>query len=105
MTCKAHDSQGSPALNLHLPRDPLTVVEAKIEVARGSALYIRGQGEGLSWKKGQPLSRGFGGSWIWTTSKAKGKLLFKLLLNDKIWSNGEDLAVEAGQMIEVAPTF
>ncbi len=105
MTNQVHDSQKAPAVALHLPRDPLTVVEAKIDMARGNALYIRGQGEGLSWEKGQLLSRGFGGSWIWTTSKAKGKLLFKLLLNDEIWSNGADFTVEAGKMIEIAPAF
>jgi len=98
-------SQGLSTPNVHLPRDPLTVVEAKINVEQGNALYIRGQGKGLSWDKGQLLSRGFGGTWIWTTSKAKGKLLFKLLLNDKVWSKGDQLTVEAGKMIEVAPAF
>lgn len=96
----------SPTLmQLHLPRDPLTVVEAKIDVGPGNALYIRGQGEGLSWDKGQPLRRGFGGSWIWTASKAKGRVLFKLLLNDAIWCKGENLSVEAGKLAEIAPAF
>ncbi len=93
------------SLNLHRPRDPLTVVEAKIDVEQGNAVFIRGQGEGLSWEKGQPLNRGFGGSWIWASSKARGRLLFKLLLNDEVWSKGEDFAVEAGKMVLVAPAF
>ena len=92
-------------MRLQVPRDPLTIVEAKIEVRLGNALYIRGQGDGLSWDKGQPLSPGFGGRWIWKTSKAKGKVLFKLLLNDTIWAKGEDFGVEAGKMVEVVPVF
>jgi hypothetical protein len=83
----------------------LTVIEAQADVGSGNTLYIRGQGEGLSWKKGQPLKRGFAGRWIWTTSKAKGKVLFRLLLNDQTWAHGEQLAVAAGKMIQVAPAF
>ena len=92
-------------MKLQMPRDPLTIVEAKVDVELGNALYIRGQGDGLSWDKGQPLSPGFGGRWIWKTSNAKGNVLFKLLLNDKIWAKGEDVGVEAGKLIEVIPVF
>jgi hypothetical protein len=92
-------------MKLQIPCDPLTLVEAKVEVRLGNAIYIRGQGDGLSWDKGQPLIPGFGGRWIWKTSKAKGKVLFKLLLNDTIWAKGEKIGVEAGKMIEVVPVF
>jgi hypothetical protein len=92
-------------LQLQMPRDPLTPVEVKVEAGLGKALYIRGQGDGLSWEKGQRLSLGFGGRWIWKTCKAKGKVLFKLLLNDKILAKGEEVGVEAGKMIEVVPAF
>ena len=92
-------------MKLLMPRDPLTIVEAKVDVRLGDALYIRGQGDGLSWDKGQPLSPGFGGRWIWKTNRAKGKVLFRLLLNDEIWAKGEGIGVEAGKMIEVVPVF
>ncbi len=49
---------------LHTPSDPLTVVEANVDVGSGNAVYIRGQGDGLSWDKGQRLRPGFGGRWI-----------------------------------------
>ncbi len=92
-------------MKLQMPCDPLTIVEAKLDVGLGNALYIRGQGDGLSWDKGQPLSPGFGGSWIWKTGKAKGRVLFTLLLNDRIWAKGKHVGVEAGKMIEVVPVF
>jgi hypothetical protein len=94
-----------PRAKLVRPPDPLTVVEANVNVGLGNAIYIRGQGDGLSWDNGQRLSRGFGGTWIWTTSKARGKVQFRLLLNDKTCAKGEDFAVEAGKLIEVAPVF
>ena len=68
-------------------------------------MHIRGQGDGLSWDSGQPLQRGFGGTWIWTTSNAKRNLRFKLLLNDTIWAKGRDISVKAGKLIEVVPVF
>ncbi len=71
-----------------MPCEPLTLVEAKVDVGLGNALYIRGQGDGLSWNKGQRLTPGFGGSWIWKSTRAKGRVLFKLLLNDKIQAKG-----------------
>lgn len=92
-------------MKIQLPCDPLTIVEANFDVGPGDALFIRGQGDGLSWDKGQQLSPGFGGRWIWKTSNAKGKVLFKLLLNDKVWAKGKDVGVDAGKMIEVVPVF
>jgi hypothetical protein len=94
-----------PRVKLLTPSDPLTVVEANVHVEPGNALFIRGQGDGLSWENGQRLRRGFGGSWVWTTNKARGKVRFKLLLNDHTWAKGEALIVKAGQLIEVAPVF
>jgi hypothetical protein len=101
---KATTQQGQ-GLKLLVPADRLTVVEAQAEVSSGNSLYIRGQGQGLSWHKGQPLKRSFAGKWIWTSSKVKGKLFFRLLLNDRIWDRGDDVLMEAGKMIEVAPVF
>src|SRR5262245_44037625 len=61
----------SPRPKLLKPPERLTVVEAHFDLAPGDSLYIRGEGDGLSWASGQRLSRGFGGSWIWLTSKAR----------------------------------
>jgi hypothetical protein len=36
---------------------------------------------------------------------AKDPITFKLLLNDTIWSAGNDLKIAPGQRMEVAPEF
>ena len=92
-------------VRLVMPPERLTIVEANVDVGPGNAVYIRGQGDGLSWEHGQRLSRVVGGRWIWTTCKAKAKVRFKLLLNDEIWAKGEDVTVQAGKLIELAPLF
>jgi len=87
------------------PTEPMTVVQAKIDVGFGNSIFIRGQGAGLSWDKGLPLTCIEGAAWVWSTKQAKGKMVFKLLLNDQVWAKGEDVVVEAGTKIEIVPVF
>jgi hypothetical protein len=82
-----------------------TTVEARIDVGFGNALFIRGQGDGLSWDTGTPLECRDGSTWVWSTNLAEGKIVFKLLLNDEVWAQGDDLAVGSGERIETAPVF
>lgn len=82
----------------------LVTIEAKIDVGFGNALYLRGQGHGLSWDRGIPLVCLDGKTWQWS-GEAPETLKFKLLLNDAIWSKGEDLVATPGERLEVAPSF
>lgn len=82
-----------------------TEVEARIDVGLGNTLFIRGQGDGLSWDKGTPLTCKEASRWVWSTLSASERVVFKLLLNDIIWSQGEDMVVQPGKRIEVVPRF
>ena len=83
---------------------PKTTIEAKIDVGFGNNLFLRGQGAGLSWDRGIPLTCVDGKTWQWS-GKAADKLTFKLLLNDSVWAKGADLVAAPGQKVEVAPAF
>jgi hypothetical protein len=83
----------------------ITEVVARIDVGLGNALFIRGQGDGLTWQKGTPLICQDASTWVWSTQQAQGKLVFKFLLNDVTWAQGDDIVVEAGKRTEVAPRF
>ncbi len=83
----------------------LTVIQARIDVGFGNSLFIRGRGAELAWDKGLPLTCTDASTWTWSTEQAKDKLVFKLLLNDQVWARGDDVIVEAGRKIELAPTF
>lgn len=87
------------------PNEAVTVVEAKIDVGMSNMVFIRGQGNGLSWFQGVPLSCVDPKTWVWSTTQAKEKVVFKLLLNDQLWAKGEDVVVEAGRKIEIVPSF
>lgn len=82
---------------------PVTI-EAKIDVGFGNTLYLRGEGLGLSWTQGVPLTCVDGKTWKWT-GETTGQLKFKFLLNDKVWSQGEDLVASPGQKLEISPAF
>lgn len=82
---------------------PVTI-EAKIDVGFGNTLYLRGEGKGLSWTQGVPLTCVDGKTWKWTGEAAE-QLKFKLLLNDQVWSQGEDLVAAPGQKVEISPAF
>lgn len=94
-----------PRAQAAAPPEQTTLVQARIDVGLGNSLFIRGQGDGLSWDKGLPLTCTDGVTWIWSTARAKDKLVFKLLLNDRVWSKGDDIVVEAGRKIEISPAF
>jgi len=82
---------------------PVTI-EAKIDVGFGNALYLRGEGKGLSWNRGIPLTCVDSSTWKWT-GEAADKLKFKLLLNDMVWAAGEDLVATPGEKVRISPAF
>jgi len=82
---------------------PITI-EAKIDVGFGNKLFARGQGAGLSWDHGIPLECLDSQTWRLIVP-AKDKLQFKLLLNDSVWAQGEDVVAAPGKKVEVTPAF
>jgi hypothetical protein len=91
----------SPVVELH---PALTTIEVKLDVGFGNAVFLRGQGGGLTWERGMPLVCVDAKTWRWS-GEANDPITFKLLINDKIWSAGNDLMIAPGQKIEVAPEF
>ena len=86
------------------PSPALTIIDVKLNVGFGNAVFLRGQGAGLTWERGLPLDCVDAQTWRWC-GMAKDPITFKLLINDKVWSAGNDLRIAPGQKIEVAPEF
>lgn len=97
---KSATPAASPVITAAAP----VTIEAKIDVGFGNNLFVRGQGEGLSWERGIPLENVDSQTWRLTVP-AKEKLQFKLLLNDTVWAKGDDLVATPGNKIEVTPAF
>ena len=79
-------------------------IEATIDVGFGNRLFLRGQGEGLSWDRGTPLECVDSKTWRLIVP-SKDKLQFKLLINDSVWAKGEDVVATPGKRVELVPAF
>jgi hypothetical protein len=77
---------------------------ARVDVGFGNTLYVRGEGAGLSWKKGTALTNVTPYEWALSSSK-KGKVIFKFLINDELWAEGENITLQAGRESISSPTF
>ena len=82
-----------------------TIIKAKIDVGFGNALYLRGEGPGLSWNSGLLLDNVGSDEWSIAISGAKQAVIFKFLLNDSTWSAGEDYKAEPGSKVTITPEF
>ena len=79
-------------------------IEVKMDVGFGNALFLRGEGGGLTWEHGIPLVCINSNTWHWS-HEIKEQVKFKLLINDQVWSAGGDLVLAPGKKVEVVPTF
>ena len=83
----------------------VTRVIAKYNAGWGNQLYIRGLGGGLDWNVGVPMQCVGEDEWLWEQAVPKGNVTFKVLINDSVWSDGEDIVVAAGDTIICHPNF
>ncbi len=88
-----------------LAKDLATTILAKIDVGYGNNLYIRGSGAGLTWNKGIPMHQVKNGEWVMIVSDPHENFAFKVLLNDKVWSEGSDYVAAPGDLVSITPKF
>jgi hypothetical protein len=86
------------------PVDKTTIV-ARVDVGFGNSLYLRGEGDGLSWEKGVPMDNVGPYEWTFSTTEAKGDLNFKFLINDEMWAEGDNVTVGKGGTSISSPVF
>ena len=85
---------------------PVTIIVAKYDIGLGNSLYIRGEGAGLSWDQGVLMKNNDSDVWVWTTNQiAEGLIAFKFLINDEIWSTGDNMTASAGETTTLTPYF
>ena len=83
----------------------VTTVTARIDVGFGNALFLRGEGPGLSWDTGLAMECAGSDVWSITLVESARAYTFKFLLNDTTWSKGPDFTVACGTSITLTPEF
>lgn len=103
---KSAPAKKAPAVK---PSTPLpvkvTTLSALVDVGFGNTLYLRGEGPGLSWDKGVKLECVSDDCWSIKLGASSKPIIFKFLLNDVAWSDGNDYIVTPGSSVELKPTF
>jgi len=94
----------APAVKAGAAKLSPTVITARIDVGFGNALFIRGEGAGLSWDAGVALDCVGGDQWSISLPATK-HVTYKLLINDASWSLGDDFVAAAGKKVTVTPLF
>jgi hypothetical protein len=82
-----------------------TAVTAQIDVGFGNTLFIRGEGPGLNWNKGLALKNAGSSEWTISLPRATRPIIFKFLINDEVWSSGEDYKADPGALVVLQPGF
>ena len=82
-----------------------TTIRACIDVGFGNALFIRGEGPGLSWDVGAPMRCVAPDQWQIVLGESARPFLVKFLVNDVTWSTGPDYTVPSGVNLTLAPQF
>ena len=96
----------APTLTRSAAEDPasLTLI-ANLNVGIGNAPYVRGEGQGLSWTHGVPMSFVEIGKWEWKVEDADEPAWVRIFKNDKVSAYGDDIEIGVGEIVEVYPQF
>lgn len=96
----------APTLSRSAAEDPasLTLI-ADLNVGIGNTPYVRGEGLGLSWTKGVPMSFMEIGKWEWKVEDADEPAIVRIFKNDKIAAYGDDIEIGVGEVVEIYPQF
>src|SRR5690625_3865408 len=98
-------SRRKVAPSASVDKRPETTVVAMIDVGFGNQLYIRGEGAGLSWETGALMSCKGSDCWEWTSENATEPFEFKILINDDVWAQGENIVAKPGRANLISPAF
>jgi hypothetical protein len=86
------------------PRQTSTI-QAIIDIGFGNTAFVRGEGPGLSWERGQPMTCVKANLWTFSIESTTKPIVFKILINDEIWCLDDDYTVETGKKVTLAPNF
>jgi hypothetical protein len=88
------------------PLSPAPVsLRVNAHVGEDDVLCLRGEGAGLNWQEGIPMSYEGENIWSWRASAVSHPISCRIYLNDEISAFGKDIEIRPGQSIEIAPQF
>ena len=80
-------------------------VVAKIIIGIGNKVHVRGEGPGLSWDEGIPMSFLEIGKWSWSPANKSAPIIVQLYKNDEEPDANGKIELEPGENVEISPDF
>jgi hypothetical protein len=87
------------------PETKRIIIIAHVDLGWGNAIYVRGDGGGLSWDVGVPMVCVADDKWVWSYSENQAPREFKFLRNDRDWALGENHVILHEEVLGFAPKF
>lgn len=86
---------------------PITYITVKYNAGYGNSLSMCGTGPNMSWEADKALLLRCVGddTWVYETSSSFEPFHFKILLNGKVWEEGDDHIVSKDKPVEIVPRF
>lgn len=82
-----------------------TRITVRYDVGFSNILYLRGKGANLSWDRGVQLKNVKPDLWVWETEAPFSQIEFKVLINDRVYEEGENRTLKSGSQVEYTPRF
>ncbi len=95
----------APKLKPTVTKPVATTIAARVDVGFGNALFIRGEGPGLSWDTGVVMECVGPDLWRIVLGESARAYAFKFLVNDLSWSTGPDFSAASGSSVTFTPEF
>jgi hypothetical protein len=86
-------------------KSTVATITARVDIGFGNALFLRGEGPGLSWDKGVSMECVASDQWQFSLGESTRSFAVKFLINDTTWSTGPDYIVPPGVNVTLAPQF
>jgi hypothetical protein len=99
----AAPARKAPEKKAPIPR--VTTIVATIDVGWGNQVFLRGEGGGLSWDYGVPMTCRNNNEWVWVSAVNEPTFAFKFVLNDIFWEQSENRLAAGGEIFSAIPRF
>jgi hypothetical protein len=100
----AEPSPAAPAI-VAKPKGARVTITAALDVGFGNSVFVRGDAPALSWSKGLALGSIAADKWEIVLTAIDMPFQFKFLLNDQVWSAGENYTAAPGDTLTLTPSF
>lgn len=81
-------------------------IVVNMDAGWGNMLYVRGEGAGMSWDHGMAMHNMGPNKWMMEVACGDcDMMMFKIMMNDTMWSDGENYMIRRGEEMTVEPSF